>query len=123
MSTVPMLAIPMGRSYDLLIESTLKALNKDEFPVFGHQASAILSKKELVALVQAFGPEDTIELFLILQHVIGFLWSNEKLFLGQNFEPFANFSLRATDLLIKYKSMKYRKILKNDIPHEPSFSD
>jgi hypothetical protein len=56
---------------------------------------------------------------LVLQHLIGFLWTAEKLGKGHSFGTFANLSLRAGDLLIRYKALKLKKISKNDTPHEP----
>lgn len=108
----------VDRSFEILIESTFKSLKKDGYFTVAKEAEHLLSKRELVALIKNFQPEDTIELLLVLQHIIGFLWTTEKLFKNHNFEPFANLSLRASDLLIRYKAIKKKKASKKDIPHE-----
>jgi hypothetical protein len=117
-SLVP-LKIPMDRSFEILLESTLKSLKNNDYYTMAKETSYLLSKPELLSLVKGFQPEDATELLLVLQHLIGFLWTTEKLFKGHSFEAFANLSLRASDLLIRYKSIKLKKAAKNDIPHEP----
>ena len=82
------------------------------------ESSHLLSKPELVDIVKSFHPEDSIELLLILQFFMSFLWNTEKLSQGCNFESFTNLSLRAGDLLIRYKAIKLKKATKNVIPHE-----
>ena len=111
--------IPMDRSFEILLESTLKSLKNNDYYTMAQETSYLLSKPELLSLVKGFQPEDATELLLVLQHLIGFLWTTEKLFKGRSFEAFANLSLRASDLLIRYKSIKLKKAVKNDIPHEP----
>ncbi len=110
---------PRSKAFEILIESTLKSLKKDDFHTMAREASYLLSKPELMELVMSFQPEDATELLLVLQHIIGFLWTTERLFKGHSFESFAHLSLRASDLLIRYKAIKLKKAAKNDIPHEP----
>jgi len=110
---------PIDRSFEILLESTLKSLKNNDYYAMAQETSYLLSRPELLALVKSFQPEDATELLLVLQHLIGFLWTTEKLFKGLSFESFANLSLRASDLLIRYKSIKLKKSAKNDIPHEP----
>jgi hypothetical protein len=111
---------PKGRSFEILLDATLKSLKKDDFCTIAGETKYLLSKPELLELVKSFHPEDATELLLVLQHLIGFLWTTEKLFRGYDFESFANLSLRATDLLIRYKAIKLKKAIKSDIPHESS---
>jgi hypothetical protein len=106
------------RSFELLLATTLKSLQRDKLSYMSQEASHLLSKPELIELVKSFQPEDSIELLLILQFLIGYLWSAEKLSQGYSFEPFTNLSLRAGDLLIRYKAIKLKKNAKNAIPHE-----
>ena len=106
------------RPFELLLASTLKSLEKDRLSYMSQESSHLLSKPELVEIVKSFHPEDSIELLLILQFLIGFFWSTEKLSQGCNFESFTNLSLRAGDLLIRYKAIKLKKATKNVIPHE-----
>lgn len=110
-----------GGPFELLLDATLKGLKKDDSDVFGgfgREASHLLSKPELVELVKSYEPEDSIELLLILQFLIGYMWSTEKLSRGYDFESFSNLSLRSADLFIRYKAIKLKKAAKNDIPHE-----
>lgn len=103
-----------GKPFELLLETTLKGLNNSES--YSSQITYIVSKKELLELVKSFEPQDAIELLLVFQFLIGHLWGTEKMADGDGFEQFSNLSLRAANLLIRYKSMK--KALKSDIPHE-----
>ena len=107
-----------SRSFEILLDSALRSLKKDEYCTISNETKYLLSKPELLELVKSFHPEDATELLLVLQHLIGFFWTTEKLFRGYNFESFANLSLRAADLLIRYKAIKLKKVAKNDIPHE-----
>jgi hypothetical protein len=107
------------KSFEILLDSALKSLKTDDYRTLSQEAVSLLSKQELLALIKSFNPEDATELLLVFQHLIGFLWTTEKLCKGRGFEPFANLSFRATDLLIRYKSIKLKKAAKNDIPHEP----
>ena len=106
------------RSFELLLATTLKSLQRGKLSYMSQEASHLLSKPELIELVKSFQPEDSIELLLILQCLIGYLWSAEKLSQGYSFESFTNLSLRAGDLLIRYKAIKLKKNTKNAIPHE-----
>jgi len=87
------------------------------------QAQFLLSEPRLLTLVKSYQPEDSTELMLVLQQLIGFTWMTEKLSKGHKFEPFANLSLRAGDLFIRYRALKLKKSVKNDIPHEESTVD
>jgi hypothetical protein len=107
-----------GRSFELLLATTLKSLQRDNLSYMSQEASHLLSKPELIELVKSFQPEDSIELLLVLQFLVGYLWSAEKLSHGYSFESFTNLSLRAGDLLIRYKAIKLKKNAKNVIPHE-----
>ena len=107
--------IALGKPFDLLLETTLNGLKKDSY--YSGQAQYLTSKPELLELVKSFQPQDSIELLLILQFLIGFLWGAEKLSHGYSFGDFSNLSLRAADLLIRYKGIKLKKASKNDIPH------
>lgn len=106
----------LGKSFEFLLETTLKGLKKDSY--YSGQAEYLTSKPELLELIKSFQPQDSIELLLILQFLIGFLWGAEKLSHGYSFGDFSNLSLRAADLLIRYKGAKWKKSTKNDIPHE-----
>ena len=110
---VPLITVS-GKPFELLLETTLKGLNNSES--YSSQITYIVSKKELLELVKSFEPQDAIELLLVFQFLIGHLWSTEKMKYGDSFEQFSNLSLRAANLLIRYKSMK--KLVKSDIPHE-----
>ena len=107
-----------GRTFDLLLDATLNSLKRENTYGFNNEVSHLLSKSELVALVKSYEPEDSIELLLILQLLIGYMWSTESLSRGHSFESFTNLSLRAGDILIRYKSIKLKKTAKNVIPHE-----
>ena len=111
--------MPFDRSFNILLESTLNSLKRANHFILDKEATHLLSKPELLALVKSFRPEDSTELLLVLQHLIGFFWTAEKLSKGCSFESFANLSFRASDLLIRYRTFKIKKALKNDIPHEP----
>ncbi|MBM3184441.1 MAG: hypothetical protein FJZ64_03955 [Chlamydiae bacterium] len=105
-----------GKPFELLLAATLKGLKTSE--TYSMQVTYIVSKPELLELIKSFVPQDAIELLLILQFLIGYLWSTEKLARGHSFGDFSNLSLRAADLLIRYKGIKLKKALKKDIPHE-----
>ena len=113
---------PKDRSFELLIEQTLKSLKKDDRYGFANEAHDLLTKPQLLALVKSFEPDDSIELLLVLQFIIGYLWSTEKLANGHSFSAFTNLSLRASDLLIRYKAMKMKNSEKNVIPHVQAIS-
>ena len=108
--------IVSGKPFDLLLATTLKGLKNSNS--YSSQVTYIVSKPELLALVKSFSPQDAIELLLILQFLIGYLWSTERLADDLSFGDFSNLSLRAADLLIRYKAIKLKKASKNDIPHE-----
>jgi len=108
--------ITSGRPFELLLTATLKGLKNSD--TYSSQVTYIVSKPELLELVKRFEPEDAIELMLIFQFLIGHLWSTEKLSRGHSFGDFSNLSLRAADLLIRYKAIKLKKSSKKDIPHE-----
>ncbi len=111
------LEVVKGRPFELLLDATLKSL-KRESTYMSKEASHLLTKPGLLALIESFEPEDSIELLLILQFLIGYLWGAEKLSVGYKFETFTNLSLRAGDLLIRYKAIKQKKAVKKAIPHE-----
>jgi hypothetical protein len=108
--------IVSDKTFDLLIDSTLKGLKTNDY--YQGQCRFLLTKPELLDLVRSFHPHDSIELLLIFQFLIGHLWSAEKLSHGYSFGDFSNLSLKAADLLIRYKAVKMKKSVKNDIPHE-----
>ena len=105
-----------GKPFELLLTTTLKGLKNSES--YASQVTYILSKPELLELVKSFEPQDAIELLLTFQFLIGHLWSTERLSRGHSFGDFSNLSLRAADLLIRYKGIKLKKAPKKDIPHE-----
>lgn len=115
--------IVKGRPFELLLDATLKSLKRDTMMRFSNEATHLLTKPGLLALIKSFEPEDSIELLLILQLLIGYLWGAEKLSRGHDFESFTNLSLRAGDLLVRYKAVKLKKAIKNAIPHEHIGSD
>lgn len=110
------------RSFDLLIEQTLKSLKKEDRYGLANEAAELLSKPQLLALVKSFSPDDSIELLLVLQFIIGYLWSTERLAKGHSFSAFTNLCLRASDLLIRYKALKMKNPEKNAIPHVQAIS-
>ena len=113
--------IASGQPFELLLATTLKGLKNSEN--YASQITHIVSKPELLELVKSFAPQDAIELLLILQFLIGYLWSTERLSRGHSFGDFSNLSLRAADLLIRYKAVKLKKASKKDIPHEAISED
>src|SRR5690242_8775520 len=81
-----------GRPFEILIDDTLKSLKRDS-TFYSREASHLLTKPGLLALIKSFEPEDSIELLMILQFLIGYLWGAEKLSCGHDFESFTNLSL------------------------------
>jgi hypothetical protein len=113
---MPVIDIASGKPFELLLATTLKGLKNSD--TYASQVTYILSKPELLELVKSFEPQDAIELLLTLQFLIGYLWSAERLSRGNSFGDFSNLSLRAADLLIRYKAVKLKKSSKKDMPHE-----
>lgn len=118
MNNHPLIPIAGEHPFEVLLAAALKSLKRDDLSNMSREASALLSEPELIELVKSFHPEDSIELLLILQSLIGFLWSAHRMSRGHDFESFTNLSLRASDLLIRYKAIRLKKASKNDIPHE-----
>ncbi len=107
--------ISQSTSFDILLNATLKGITKNSY---GSQVHMLMEKPKIVDLIKSFQPQDSVELLLVLQFLVGHLWSMEKLQYDYKFESFMNLSFRACDFLVRYKSMKIKKALKNDIPHE-----
>ena len=69
-------------AFELLLDSTLKSLKRGNSYGFNNEASHLLSKHELVALVRkAMNRRIPLKCCLFSQLLIGYLWSTRETFL------------------------------------------